>query len=515
MNKTAKSFGIVTIFSVVTRLISFIFKMWISRTLGAEIVGQYQIALSVLMMLFTLTAGAPTVLSRKIAEEDAMGNSKRQNALLTASLIMGLGSSLLMCGILYALGNKLSFLFSNPQSMPLFFIMLPTLVTSTLYASIRSWFWGRKQFLTFSSTELLNEVIKITLSAILAGGLISTISGAYAISLAMTISDIVCVIVLAILYFIAGGRLAKPVGFKDLTLRTLPLSTTRIITSLVASLTAYAIPKLLVNSGMSLEEATAEYGRVSGMALPMIMAPVAFISALSVVFLPDIAGLRSKGDLGAIKSKFSTSMMFSTIIAAVFFVLYLSLGKSLGKLLFGDEQAGKFVSYCSLMLFPIATAQATTPMLNALGKEKNTLIHTLVGGVVMLPCIFLLPKYIGVYAMALSTGGCFLMISILNFITLSKEVGAFVDGKKTALTISFSLPIALTSLFMASILEKYSTSITAVIVCGVYMIFFFFLTFSAFGIVDISAYTQLFKPTKIQGVRKRKRQIVNSRIKNS
>ena len=62
MNKTAKSFGIVTGFSIATRLVSFIFKLWMSRALGAEVVGLYQIALSVLLMLFTITAGAPTVL---------------------------------------------------------------------------------------------------------------------------------------------------------------------------------------------------------------------------------------------------------------------------------------------------------------------------------------------------------------------------------------------------------------------------------------------------------------------
>lgn len=502
MNKTAKSFGIVTVFSIVTRLISFAFKMWMSHSLGAEIVGQYQIAMSVLMMLFTITAGAPAVLSRKVAEANAHGDTKRQNALLTASLIMGICTSSVICGVLYALGNKLFPLFSNPNSMPLFFIMLPTLITSTLYASIRSWFWGRKQFVAFSSTELLDEIIKIALSALLAGGLISSLSGAYGIALAMTISDFVCVVVLAVLYFISGGRLTKPSGFKELTLRTLPLSATRIITSLVASLTAYAIPKLLVNSGMTLEMATAEYGRVSGMALPMIMAPVAFISALSVVLLPDVAGLRSKGDIQSIKGKFATSLLFSTITASVFFALYLSLGKSLGKLLFADEQAGKFVSYCSLMLFPIATAQATTPMLNALGKEKNTLLHTLAGGVVMLPCIFLLPKYIGVYAMALSMGSCFLLTSILNFITLYKEVGSFMDGKKTLCTILFSIPIALTALFGAKLLEKYSTSLTAIIVIGVYIVFFFFLAISAFKIVDITSLIKLFKPTKISRHRK-------------
>ena len=367
MNKTAKSFGIVTGFSIVTRLASFIFKMWMSRALGAEVVGLYQIALSVLLMLFTITAGAPTVLSRKIAE--ANGNIKKQNSLATASMIMGLSISAVICAFFFGLGGKIAPLFSNRDSLPLFFIMLPTLITSTLYASLRSWFWGRKNFLAFSSTELVDEIIKISLSIVFTMTLVTRLSGGESIALAMTISDFACVAILTVLYFVCGGRLCKPSGFKDLTLKTVPLSATRIITSLVASLTAFVLPKMLVKSGYTLAEATAQYGRVAGMALPLIMAPVSFISALSVVFVPDIAELRAKGDMDAVRAKMSTSMLFAIVIACLFFAVYLPLGQSLGNLLFGDKEAGKFVSYCSMMLFPIAVAQATTPMLNSLGKE--------------------------------------------------------------------------------------------------------------------------------------------------
>lgn len=127
MKNTAHSFLVVTGFSIATRLASFIFKMWMSRSLGAEIVGVYQIALSVLLMLFTVTAGAPTVLSRKVAEAGVTGDTKRQNALLTASVIMGLTVSSVICGVLYALGNRISFLFSNPNSLPLFSSCFPPL----------------------------------------------------------------------------------------------------------------------------------------------------------------------------------------------------------------------------------------------------------------------------------------------------------------------------------------------------------------------------------------------------
>lgn len=516
MNKTAKSFGIVTSFSVATRLASFIFKMWMSRSLGAEIVGLYQIALSTLLMLFTITAGAPTVLSRKIAE--ASGNLKKQNSLATASMIMGLCISAAICALFFGLGKKISPLFSNPDCLPIFFIMLPTLLTSTLYASLRSWFWGRKKFVAFSSTELVDEIVKIVLSIVFTGGLLSWLDGAQSIALAMTISDLACVVILIILFFLSGGRLTKPSGFKDLTLKTIPLSATRIITSLGASLTAYILPKMLVKSGLTLAEATAQYGRVSGMALPLIMAPVAFISALSVVFVPDVAESRSKGDMDAVRAKMATSMLFAIVIACLFFVVYLPLGQSLGLLLFKDKEAGKFVSYCSFMLFPIATAQATTPMLNSLGKEQNTLLNTIVGAVAMIPCVLFMPKYIGVYAMALSTGTCFLLIAILNLIVLKKEVGSFINHKKNVPMILLSVPLAVTGLFAAKLLCNYADYITAIVVVGVYVLFFFFLIVSAFNVVDVTACVKMFapsheKPAKIE--RSKNAQIRKIGIKNT
>ena len=505
MNKTAKSFGIVTGFAIITRAIAFIFKIWMSRALGAEIVGLYQIAMSVLMMLFTITSGAPTVLSRKVAEAASRGDIKRQNSLTTASLLMGLTISAVLCGLLFGLHSKLGFLFSDERCLPIFLIMLPTLVTSTLYASFRSWFWGRKNFLAFSSTELLDEIVKIILSVVFAGGLVSFISGAQGIALAMTLSDALCVVVLAILYFISGGRLAKPRGFKELISRTVPLSATRIITSLATSLTAIVIPQMLVKYGMTVSAATAEYGRVAGMALPLIMAPVMLVSSLSVVLIPDVAQLRVAGDIQAVRQKLSNAMTFAILVASVFFVIYLPLGRQIGTLLFGDAHAGELVSNCSVMLFPIAIAQVTTPMLNSLGKEKNTFVISLVGALSTLPCIFLLPKVTGVYAMAIASGICFTLMSILNMIALKKEVGGFTDGKKFAKTVGFSIPLAVLGLLSSRLLSHVTTNLVTTIVMIVFLVFFLFIFITAFGIADITGFIRLMRPTSIASKRNAKR----------
>ena len=153
------------------------------------------------------------------------------------------------------------------------------------------------------------------------------------------------------------------------------------------------------------------------------------------------------------------------------------------------------MSHCSLILFPIATAQATTPMVNSLGKERYTLLFTILGAVSMLPCIFFLPKLIGVYSMAVASGLCFAIISICNFVVLKKEVGAFINHKKTIPLILSSILLAVSGYFSARLLRSYAGHITTIIVTGVYLVFFFFIIIGVFDIADIVACTQMLTPS--------------------
>ncbi len=496
MNNTVKSFSIVTAFSVLTRLLSFLFKIWMSRSLGAETVGIYQIALSVILLLFSLTAGAPTVLSRKVAECAGRGDTARQNALTTASLLLGGGIAVALCVVFYACSRFLGGIFADERCIPIFLIMLPALVTSSLYAPLRSWFWGRKKFIVFSATELGDEVFKIGFSLLFAGGLVSTLTGAQGVALALVLSDVVSVCVLAVLFFKAGGRLFRPVGTKELLSATLPLSAVRILTSLSASLTALVIPKRLVAGGMTVEYATAQYGRVAGMALPLIMAPVTVIAALSVVLIPDIAELASKKRYDEIREKVQTSLLFAAIVAAAFFALYVPLGKELGTFFFGDEAAGAFVSVAAVLIFPLALNQVTTPVLNSLGMEKITFASCVAGLVCTLPCIFFLPSVIGIYAVAVASGAAFTVTSLINCVALRKKLGKIGGTGKTAAVCLFSFPLALLGFFSERLLSPLLGTTGTLILLSVAITGLFVLFVAVFGIVDIKAFFAMALPSR-------------------
>ena len=496
MNDTVKSFSIVTVFSVATRLLSFLFKIWMSRTLGAEAVGIYQIAFSVLILLFSVTAGAPTVLSRKIAECAANGDTKRQNALTTASLVIGLGSSAALVIVFLALSRHLGGLFADERCVPVFLVMLPALVTSSLYAPLRSWFWGRKKFLTFSSLELVDEVLKIGFAMLFAGGLFASMTGAVGVAAALTVSDAASVLILFFMFFRAGGRLGRPQGTGELVSATLPLSAVRVLTSLSASLSALVIPRKLVEGGMTAAAAAAGYGRVAGMALPLIMAPVTVISALSVVLIPDLAELAAAGRYDDIRAKLRTALLFAAIVASAFFAAYVPLGKELGLFFFGDEEAGRLVSYAAVIIFPLALGSVTTPVLNSLGMEKCSFAGYVCGLVCSLPCIFLLPQRVGIYSAAVASGVGMAVTASVNSAFLMHRLGRPEGTAKAVGVCVFSLPLAVLGCFLERLVAPALGTVLTMLAVTLPVLGLFAAFVSVFGVVDIRAVIRMLLPAK-------------------
>ncbi|MEG1608870.1 MAG: hypothetical protein RR348_03300, partial [Clostridia bacterium] len=189
---------------------------------------------------------------------------------LITSMIFAVGT----CIIFYAFPQLIDHLFSDPRCKPIFLIILPMLITVSIYCVVRGWFWGRKKYNIFATTEFLDEFIK-TIFAILflSTGLFAfATDNSYAI--AIMISDIIMSIILIVLFFVKGGKLTRPTMLKSICRSSAPLTVTRIVGSFMSTFMSLAIPAMLVSRlGYSSAQATAEFGRASGMVMPLIFAP--------------------------------------------------------------------------------------------------------------------------------------------------------------------------------------------------------------------------------------------------
>ena len=91
MGKLFKAVAFVTIFSVLTRGLGFLLRIYLSRVLGAELLGSYQIAMSVFGVILTLIAsGLPTIISRRVANLRAKSNYNACHKVVSSGLIIAL-----------------------------------------------------------------------------------------------------------------------------------------------------------------------------------------------------------------------------------------------------------------------------------------------------------------------------------------------------------------------------------------------------------------------------------------
>ena len=247
MKRIIKAFALVTVLSCFTRFLSFVFKIYLSRLLGAEILGVYQITFSLFSLFACLSmSGIPVTLSRLTAEEYALGNDKTVGGLFSSAMLISLSICTIIIAVLAIFPAIPKALFSDERCVKLFYVMLPMLVTSSIYSIVRGWFWGKKEFFTFSVTELIEEIIKIafTLSLLMTG--IFGITKFYSYAIAMIISDIVMVVILFACFIYKGGSAKRPLYAKKIVKSATPLTITRLFGSLMSAFLSLVIPAMLV-----------------------------------------------------------------------------------------------------------------------------------------------------------------------------------------------------------------------------------------------------------------------------
>ena len=97
-----------SVFTVIDRALGFIFKIFLSRELGAAMLGVYQVALSFFFVLLTATtSGIPLIVSKLTAKYRISGELKKERSLTAAALIVGLAISLAVAGLVLLLYKPL------------------------------------------------------------------------------------------------------------------------------------------------------------------------------------------------------------------------------------------------------------------------------------------------------------------------------------------------------------------------------------------------------------------------
>lgn len=259
-----------TIANGFTRGLGFFFRLMTARLMGAEAIGVMELSASAAMLALTpATAGLPTAMSRVTARPNA-----DQHAVLRAGLSLNRRIALVMMPLLFLLAPGMAWLLSDFRTLPAILISIPAVFLLGCCAVYSGWFYGRGDMLTPAQCECSEQIVRFVGSLVLL--LIFTQSP---LSVRAALPGFAGILAGICVWMMFRRRAPLPPGVPSADLRrellalSAPTAVSRLCQTCLRMLTAVLLPLCLRQSGLTASAATAQFGLLSGMAMPLIMAP--------------------------------------------------------------------------------------------------------------------------------------------------------------------------------------------------------------------------------------------------
>ena len=479
----------VTAFSFAERFLGFLYRIFLSRKLGAEGLGIYQISLSVLGLFMTITSsGIPITVSRLITKARAETGKNVTSETVTAGILAAIAISLPLTLLSLFDNGVLSLLFSDERCKIILKIMIPGLIFTSVYAVLRGSFWGNSRFLTYSVIEFAEEFVMTAVGIIIVNLTTDTMTGVKFAGVAVLVSYLFSFTTASIAFLIRGGRIKNPKNqLKPLIISSVPVTSMRTATSLISTLIAVLLPARLIYYGTGSSAAISEFGKIFGMAFPLVSMPSTIIGSLAVVLVPELSSNYYSAKYQTLKNNVEKAIKFSVFAACMIIPVFLSYGNEICLLLYNDETVGNYVIKASLMTLPLSLTIITTSMLNSLSKEKTTLLFYLIGASLMIVCIYFFTKFLGVYSLIVGMSASYIVSSVANMILLYKvspvkpQILPYVFAACT-----FILPSSALGLFLKNLLQCRLPDLAVTFIGVLVVAVFQFALFYVFGMTKFS-----------------------------
>ena len=496
MKSIFKNVALITMFSVLTRLLGFLFRIFLSRTIGAQALGLYQVALSIFMVLLTVvSSGFTLIISRMTASYRVSSDKKAIGSLVTTSVFIGLAVSVFLCLVILIFRNIFQNIFTDQNCMNILIILLPSLIFSSIYSVFRGAMWGSDNYFGLCVSELLEQIVKIVVCVLVLASGMTALQNAMAVAWSFTLSCFVSALFVVLLYFFYGGKMSKPTKiYKKVIRQSAPITGVRVLSSFTQPLVALILPARLMATGYTLEQAMSIYGVALGMTFPLLFLPSALIGSLATALVPDISMALVKNDNEHIEKRVKSSLMFAIFVSFMIVPVFIAIGDRIGLFLYDDALSGTLLQYSAWIMIPMGISNIASAILNSVGLEVKSFVNYVIGDVFMFLAIFILPQFVGINALIIGIGLSAVISSTLNILMLKKRLKIKVGLSKMLLTMFLlSLPTVAITSFLSSILAFIMPSFFNILLSGMIGVLIFVTLCMVFNVVNFSVYLVQFK----------------------
>lgn len=487
-NPIIKGTFILTIAGILTRIIGFFFRIFLSRYIGAEGIGIYQLIFPIQAICYSLcTSGFELSISRLVAA----ANTKDQQAgmrILKSGLIMSISISVIIAISVYFNYEFIAVrILSEERCKNLVRWMGITIPLASIHSCICGYYLGVKKASVPAWSQLVEQVIRVVSIWIIVQvyyekGITVTpeiaMIGSFIGEAFSVIFTVYCISNTDKNINSAKIALPKTNYFRKIFKLSMPITLNRFMLSIIQSIQSILIPFCLIKYGLTSSEALSIYGICLGLVLPLIMFPSALINSISLMLLPTIAEAEYSNNSAHISNTSDHTLRFSCLFGIYCAGMFVLFGKQIGILLFNNATSGNYI--CILgFLCPFLYITATlASIINGLGYTHITFIHSIVSTLIQLFCTVILIPRIGIMGYLIGLLLSCIISAISHFISAKKYIAFHINAFNTLLIpviafLLFDLGLKFINPFIncQSYIQKFITiALEAIIISIIYLI---------------------------------------------
>lgn len=443
-SKFLKGTMILTISSIIVKVIGSLNWIILSRVLGGEGIGLYQMGFPIYLMAITVSsAGVPVAISiitsEKLANKDYRGAKRVFNVSLRLLLISGLVfSSALLFGADFLINQHI---IRDARAYYSIIALAPAVFFVTFLASFRGYLQGWQIMTPTATSEVVEQLVRVITMLVFADlfmpyGLAYAAGGA---SMGAGAGAFCALLVLMWFYRRLKRRLHAEIEAQDdsipaesaghiikrLLKLALPVSLTSLMLPIGANLDLLIVPQRLEVAGFDVRHATELFGYLTGMAVPLVNLATIFTAAMTISLVPSISESRTLERFDAIRDKIRLAFRVAMIITFPCFMGLFFLAEKVAALIYNAPGAAGAIQTMSVGILFLGMHQISTGILQGLGKTAIPVINMILAcllKVVMSWWLTAIPL-LGIKGASMATVADFAVAAIINMGFIYKYTG--------------------------------------------------------------------------------------------
>lgn len=378
-----KNAAVLTVCSLLMSVGGMAMRVFQSAMIGTEGMGLLQLLLSVYYFTTNLAISGLNLAVTRLVSESMAKNDLPVPLILRRCLLLCLGTG--SCAGLLLFGGAPWFgsvLLNDARTVASLRVLAFSLPFFSVSCCCRGYFLAVRNSLKPCLGQLLEQLSGFAVSAALlphaaAQGL-SAACGAIAIG--MTVGEL-CGHLLIVAFTLrdlrkyrsTALRLQSALPLQRILSISVPIALGYYLRSALIAVENVLIPAGLKQCGSSYAASLAAYGTVKGIALPTVQFPASFLSAFSLLLIPEVTQSHAVGhmqDIRALAQRvFRICLRFSVLVVACFLVF----ADTLGQALYGNRDVGRMLR----ILCPLVPFMYLDSIVDAMLKGLNEQVYSL------------------------------------------------------------------------------------------------------------------------------------------